>query len=149
MSGPENPIAPSEARALADEVDAPSNQSSIRTDDPDPHHRVSAGDAAETARWAVYLLECADGRVYTGIARDPQQRYAKHLAGKGARFTRSNPPKQLLGWVWIANHGDALRLEMTWKRLPRAARIAALQAAMQGADQPSFNRCSAAPARPR
>lgn len=77
--------------------------------------------------WAVYLLECADGRVYTGIARDPQRRYAMHLAGKGARFTRSNPPRQLLGWVWVTGRSEALRLEMAWKRLPRAARIAALR----------------------
>jgi putative endonuclease len=86
-------------------------------------------DPGATA-WAVYLLECADGRVYTGIARDPGQRYAKHLAGKGARFTRSNPPKQMLGWVWVASHGDALRLEIAWKRLPRARRIAALLESM-------------------
>jgi putative endonuclease len=79
------------------------------------------------AAWAVYLLECADGRVYTGIARDPEQRYATHLAGKGARFTRSNPPKRLLGWVWVESHGDALRLEIAWKRLPRQRRIAALR----------------------
>jgi len=78
--------------------------------------------------WAVYLIECADGRVYTGIARDPEQRYTKHLAGKGARFTRSNPPRRMLGWVWVASHGDALRLEIAWKKLPRRARIAALQA---------------------
>jgi len=53
--------------------------------------------SAAPGAWAVYLLECSDGRVYTGIARDPEQRYARHLAGKGARFTRSNPPRQLLG----------------------------------------------------
>lgn len=84
-------------------------------------------DAPNADAWAVYLLECVDGRVYTGIARDPEQRYAKHLAGKGARFTRSNPPRQLLGWVSVASHGDALRLEIIWKRLPREARIAALR----------------------
>ncbi|MHB1057836.1 MAG: GIY-YIG nuclease family protein [Rhodanobacter sp.] len=89
---------------------------------------------SDGAAWAVYLLECADGRVYTGIARDPEQRYAKHLAGKGARFTRSNPPKQLLGWVWVASHGEALRLEIAWKRLPRDRRIAALQTGMRNAD---------------
>jgi putative endonuclease len=86
-------------------------------------------DAPDGDAWAVYLLECADGRVYTGIARDPRQRYAKHLAGKGARFTRSNPPRQLLGWVWMADRGSALRLEIAWKKLPRHERIAALQAA--------------------
>jgi len=84
-------------------------------------------DAPDANAWAVYLLECIDGRVYTGIARDPEQRYAKHLTGKGARFTRSNPPRHLLGWVWVADHGSALRLEIAWKRLSRAERIAALQ----------------------
>ena len=90
-----------------------------------------AADPPCATAWAVYLLECIDGRVYTGIARDPQSRYAKHLAGKGARFTRSNPPKQLLGWVWAADKGAALRLEIAWKKLPRAARIAALQATVE------------------
>ena len=83
-------------------------------------------DAPDPDAWAVYLIECADGRVYTGIARDPQQRYAKHLAGKGARFTRSNPPQRLLGYVWVADHGSALRLEFAWKKLPRVERIAAM-----------------------
>jgi len=86
-------------------------------------------DAPGANAWAVYLLECADGRVYTGIARDPEQRYAKHLAGKGARFTRANPPRKLLGWVWVADKGSALRLEIAWKKLPRPQRIAALHAA--------------------
>lgn len=91
-----------------------------------------AGDMQATAPapWAVYQIQCADGRVYTGIARDPEARYAKHSSGKGARFTRSNPPRQLLGWVWVADHGAALRLEIAWKRLPRAARVAALQTRM-------------------
>ena len=83
-------------------------------------------EAPDADAWAVYLIECTDGRVYTGIARDPAQRYAKHLAGKGARFTRSNAPRRLLGWVWVADHGAALRLEIAWKQLPRAERIAAL-----------------------
>jgi putative endonuclease len=91
---------------------------------------ISLSAAPTTDAWAVYLLECIDGRVYTGIARDPENRYAKHLAGKGARFTRSNPPRQLLGWVWVASHGEALRLEIAWKRLPRAQRIAALREGM-------------------
>jgi putative endonuclease len=133
---PPHPFALSVARALAGEVEGLSEPPRTQAHDPDPHLPVSAGDSTKTAPWAVYLLECADGRVYTGIARDPQQRYATHLAGKGARFTRSNPPKQLLGWVWIAEKGDALRLEMAWKRLPRAARVAALQAAMQAAERP-------------
>jgi putative endonuclease len=82
---------------------------------------------ADADGWAVYLLECADGRVYTGIARDPHKRYAEHAAGKGARFTRSNPPRRLLGWTRVASRSEALRLEIAWKRLPRSRRIEALR----------------------
>lgn len=64
----------------------------------------------------------------SGIARDPEQRYAQHSAGKGARFTRANPPRALLGWVWVDSRRAALKLEIAWKRLPRAERIAALRA---------------------
>lgn len=90
---------------------------------------MSEANAPGDDAWAVYLLECVDGRVYTGIARDPEQRYAKHLGGKGARFTRANPPKRLLGWVWVASRSEALKLEIAWKRLPRDQRVAALQSA--------------------
>jgi len=38
--------------------------------------------------WFLYVIECADGSLYTGIATDPQERYAAHAAGKGARYTR-------------------------------------------------------------
>jgi putative endonuclease len=90
---------------------------------------VSLTDPAPAPHaWAVYLIECADGRVYTGIARDPDKRYAQHAAGTGAKFTRSNPPRRLLGWTWVASKSAALKLEIAWKRLPRAERIAALKA---------------------
>ena len=38
--------------------------------------------------WYVYLIECRDGSLYTGIATDVDRRYAEHVAGKGARYTR-------------------------------------------------------------
>ena len=46
--------------------------------------------------WFVYLLECVDGSLYTGVAVDVDKRYASHAAGKGARYTRAHPPRQLL-----------------------------------------------------
>jgi len=44
----------------------------------------------------MYLIECRDGSIYTGIAVDVAARYAAHLNGKGARYTRSHPPRCLL-----------------------------------------------------
>ncbi|MBN9115034.1 MAG: GIY-YIG nuclease family protein, partial [Pandoraea sp.] len=46
--------------------------------------------------WFLYLLECAGGRIYTGIAVDVEARYAAHVAGKDARFTRAYPPLRIL-----------------------------------------------------
>ncbi|MDX2298217.1 MAG: GIY-YIG nuclease family protein, partial [Xanthomonadaceae bacterium] len=46
--------------------------------------------ASSTARiWFVYLLECRGGRLYTGITVDVARRFAQHVNGKGARYTRA------------------------------------------------------------
>lgn len=74
--------------------------------------------AAEAATdWWVYLLECRGGRIYTGVARDVEQRLRAHAAGTGARFTRAHPPQRLLATVQVGGHGDALRVEAAIKRL--------------------------------
>ncbi|MEO6170210.1 MAG: GIY-YIG nuclease family protein [Lysobacter sp.] len=68
--------------------------------------------------WFVYLLECRDGSVYTGITTDVTRRYAQHVAGKGARYTRSHPPACLLGQFSCADRSSASRAEHAIKRLP-------------------------------
>ena len=37
------------------------------------------------------MIECRGGKIYTGIAKDPDARYRQHLTGTGAAFTRMNP----------------------------------------------------------
>jgi GIY-YIG catalytic domain len=54
--------------------------------------RALAARARATKRWYVYLILCRRGPVYTGIARNVAVRYARHVAGNGARYTRANPP---------------------------------------------------------
>ena len=46
--------------------------------------------------WYVYLVRCADGTLYCGIARDVAARIRAHDAGKGARYTRGRGPLTLL-----------------------------------------------------
>lgn len=70
--------------------------------------------------WHVYLIECADGSVYTGIAVDVERRYAQHVAGKGARYTRSHPPSRLLARFEYPDRGAALRAEYAIKQLTPA-----------------------------
>ena len=67
--------------------------------------------------WFVYLLECRDGSLYTGIAVDVARRFAQHAAGKGARYTRSHPPLRLLAHFPYADRAAASRAEHAIKRL--------------------------------
>jgi putative endonuclease len=67
--------------------------------------------------WFLYLIECADGSVYTGIAVDVEARFDKHLNGTGARYTRSRKPLQVLASFELADRSSALRAEYRVKRL--------------------------------
>ena len=73
--------------------------------------------------WFVYLIECKDGSIYTGIAIDVDARYAAHKNGKGARYTRSHPPRRLLAAIEYSDRSSASRAEYQIKRLsPRDKR---------------------------
>lgn len=74
--------------------------------------------------WYVYLLECRDGSVYTGIAVDVERRYAQHVAGTGARYTRSHPPSRLLARFACPDRATASRAEYVIKRLSPARKRA-------------------------
>jgi len=75
--------------------------------------------AGEQSAWYVYILECADRTLYTGIARDLQARLCRHNAGKGAKYTRSRLPLALVYREPAGSRGDALRREAEIKRLSR------------------------------
>lgn len=67
--------------------------------------------------WYLYLLECSDGSIYTGITTDVGKRYAAHASGKGARYTRSHPPQRLLAVFEFADRSSASKGECELKRL--------------------------------
>jgi hypothetical protein len=46
--------------------------------------------------WFVYLLRCADGTLYTGIAKDMNRRCRQHNAGTASRYTRCRLPVELV-----------------------------------------------------
>jgi putative endonuclease len=74
--------------------------------------------------WFVYMLECAGGRIYTGVTPDVAARLAKHRAGKGGAFTRSFPPRRILAARRCAGRGEALSAEHALKQLERPAKLA-------------------------
>ena len=73
--------------------------------------------------WWLYVLECRGGVLYTGVARDVDARFAAHVKGGGAKFTRRNRPVRILSRVLLATKGEALRAEYALKKLPRAEKL--------------------------
>ena len=74
--------------------------------------------------WFLYLIECRDGSIYTGITVDVAARYTAHAKGKGARYTRSHPPRRLLAVVDYANRSSASAAEHAVKNLSPAEKRA-------------------------
>lgn len=73
--------------------------------------------------WQVYILECADGSLYTGIARDLEARVTAHNCGSGAKYTRGRGPVKLVYHESAADRSTALQREARLKRLSRAAKL--------------------------
>ena len=74
----------------------------------------------------VYILRCADGSLYTGIAKDLETRLARHRAGRASRYTRTRLPVVLVWSQEVASWGAALREELRIKALPRSRKEALL-----------------------
>lgn len=72
----------------------------------------------------VYIVRCADGTLYTGYARDLEQRCAAHNAGKGARYTAGRRPVTVVYSEPCESVSDALKREHALKRLTRAEKEA-------------------------
>jgi len=69
--------------------------------------------------WTVYIVRCADSSLYTGIARNVRERIDLHNCGRGAKYTRSRRPVELVYCEFVDNRAAALRREMAIKRLER------------------------------
>ena len=76
------------------------------------------------SEYSLYIVRCADGSLYTGIATDVDRRLEEHVSGvRGARFLRGKGPLEI---VFSASAGDraaASRLEYRVKRLSRAQKL--------------------------
>lgn len=73
--------------------------------------------------WILYLLECNNGAYYAGITNDLDTRFATHLSGKGARYTRANPPVKILASKSYSNRSNASIAEAQLKSLPRHKKL--------------------------
>jgi len=71
----------------------------------------------------VYVLRCADGSLYTGWTIDLERRIMAHASGRGARYTRSRLPVELVGALGMSDSRAARREEARIKRLPRQQKL--------------------------
>lgn len=67
--------------------------------------------------WFVYLIECTDGCLYTGITVDLESRFNAHRLGRGARYMRLHPPLRVLAAQEHPDRSSALKAEYRIKQL--------------------------------
>ena len=75
----------------------------------------------------VYLLKCSDDTLYCGYTLDVKSRVIKHNVGKGAKYTVSRRPVNLVYWEKYTTKSLALRREYQIKKLSRSEKLALLK----------------------
>ncbi|ERF49274.1 MULTISPECIES: GIY-YIG nuclease family protein [Staphylococcus] len=71
----------------------------------------------------IYIVKCSDGTLYTGYAKDIEQRIAKHNAGKGAKYTKVRRPVTLVYSEVFETKSAALKREYEIKTFSRQKKI--------------------------
>lgn len=74
--------------------------------------------------WFLYILQCNDGTLYTGITKDIERRTKMHNDGKGASYTRTRRPVTLLYQETCSSRTQALVRECEIKSYPRQKKLA-------------------------
>ena len=77
----------------------------------------------EGKTWVVYILECKDKTLYTGITDDFNRRFAAHNTGNGAKYTRGRGPLVLRYLEKVGDKSAALKREFYIKQLPKKKKI--------------------------
>ena len=80
---------------------------------------MAKGSHHSDESWFVYIVECRDKTLYTGIAKDLNRRIQEHNDGKGAKYTAGRRPVRLLYSESAASQGAALSREYEIKKLKR------------------------------
>jgi predicted GIY-YIG superfamily endonuclease len=81
----------------------------------------------KTEKWFVYMVRCADGSLYTGIAKDVIRRCQQHNAGTASRYTRSRRPVRLVYQEPHPSQSLALKREAAIKAMTRLYKLALIR----------------------
>jgi len=80
------------------------------------------------SEFSLYIVRCANGTLYTGIATDVSKRLAEHEAGpRGAKYLRGKGPLQVVFSEVVGDRASASQLEYRVKRLSRAQKLALIE----------------------
>lgn len=71
----------------------------------------------------VYILQCADGSLYTGWTTELGRRVGMHNSGKASKYTRSKLPVRLVYYEAVADKSEALKRERAIKSLSRQSKL--------------------------
>ena len=84
-------------------------------------------------RWYVYILQCADSSLYTGVTVEPERRVLEHNQDNklGARYTRGRRPVSLVYQEVCDGRASATRREAQIKKMSRRQKLALIQATLQ------------------
>ena len=88
---------------------------------------------AKVGSWFVYIMQCADGTLYTGVARDVATRLRQHngeLRG-GPRYTRGRRPVAVVYMEEVPDRSTAQQREAQIKALPRQQKLALVEGSAQ------------------
>ena len=77
----------------------------------------------EAIKHYAYMLRCADGTIYSGYSTDPERRAAVHNSGRGAKYTRSRLPVELVFRECFPTKSKALKREAALKKLDHAEKL--------------------------
>ena len=78
--------------------------------------------------WFLYVVECADATLYTGISIDVARRVKEHNAGRGAKYTAARRPVTLRAAWRFPNRQTAMQAEIAFKHRLRKDKIRLIQA---------------------
>ncbi len=74
--------------------------------------------------FSLYMVRCADGTLYTGIATDVERRLTEHESGlRGAKYLRGKGPLQIVFSEVVGSRAVASRLEYRVKKLNRLKKL--------------------------
>ena len=85
----------------------------------------------ESKQWVVYILECKDRTLYTGITDDLSHRLAMHNSGKGAKYTRGRGPLILRYRENCEDRSSASKREAAIKKLSKTQKLTLIQSYTQ------------------